>query len=143
MKARINAQVKFREAYRPFAPSATVEAAPEFFDIDVEAPFMLKVCQVREDKRDVIPAVTHVDGSARLQTVRRETNPLYHRLITELGRRTGVPVVLNTSFNVQGEPVVESPTDAIRCFYSNGLDHLAIGPFLVGKRRVAGAAGAA
>ena len=138
MKARINAQVKFREAYRPFAPSATVEAAKDFFDIDVEAPFMLKVCQVREDKRDVIPAVTHVDGSARLQTVRTDTNPLYHALIDELGRRTGVPVVLNTSFNIQGEPVVESPTDAVRCFYSNGLDHLAIGPFLVGKRAVAG-----
>lgn len=143
MKARINAQVKFREAYRPFAPSATVEAAKDFFDIDVEAPFMLKVCQVRRDKRDVIPAVTHVDGSARLQTVRRETNPLYHALITELGRRTGVPVVLNTSFNIQGEPVVESPTDAVRCFYSNGLDHLAIGSFLVGKRHVAGASDAA
>lgn len=136
MKDKINSEVKFREAYRPFAPSATVEAAPAFFDIEVEAPFMLKVCQVRSDKRDVIPAVTHVDGSARLQTVRQETAPLYHALITELGRRTGVPVVLNTSFNVQGEPVVESPRDAVRCFYSTGLDYLAIGSFLVGKREL-------
>ena len=134
MKDKINAEVKFREAYRPFAPSATVEAARTFFDIDVEAPFMLKVCQVREDKRDVLPAITHVDGSARLQTVRRETNPLYHALISDLGRRTGVPVVLNTSFNIQGEPVVESPVDAIRCFFSTGLDALAIGPFIVVKR---------
>ena len=140
MKARINAQVKCREAYRPFAPSAPAEAAKDFFDIDVEAPFMLKVRQVRKDKRDVIPAATHVDGSARLQTVRRETNPPYRALITELGRRTGVPVVLNTSFDVQGEPVVESPTDALRCFCSNGLDHLAIDSFPVGKRAVAGPA---
>lgn len=133
MKDKINAEVKFREAYRPFAPSATVEAAKEFFDIEVEAPFMLKVCQVREDKQSVIPAITHVDGSARLQTVRSDTHPLYHELISELGNRTGVPVVLNTSFNIQGEPVVESPRDAIRCFYSTGLDFLAIGPFLITK----------
>lgn len=133
MKAKINSEVKFREAYRPFAPSATVEAASEFFDLDVEAPFMLKVCQVREDKQALLPAITHVDGSARLQTVRKETNPLYHQLIDQLGQRTGVPVVLNTSFNIQGEPVVESPRDAIRCFYSTGLDYLAIGSFIVSK----------
>lgn len=133
MKDKINSEVKFREAYRPFAPSATVEAAKEFFDLDVEAPFMLKVCQVREDKQALLPAITHVDGSARLQTVRSETNPLYHRLISELGQRTGVPVVLNTSFNIQGEPVVESPRDAIRCFYSTGLDYLVIGSFIVCK----------
>ncbi len=133
MKAKINSEVKFREAYRPFAPSATLEAASEFFDLDVEAPFMLKVCQVREDKQALLPAITHVDGSARLQTVRKETNPLYHELISQLGQRTGVPVVLNTSFNIQGEPVVESPRDAIRCFYSTGLDYLAIGSFIVSK----------
>ena len=133
MKAKINSEVKFREAYRPFAPSATVEAATEFFDIQVEAPFMLKVCQVREDKQALLPAITHVDGSARLQTVRGDTNPLYHELITQLGQRTGVPVVLNTSFNIQGEPVVESPRDAIRCFFSTGLDFLAIGSFIVCK----------
>lgn len=133
MKAKINSEVKFREAYRPFAPSATVEAAKEFFDLEVEAPFMLKVCQVRKDKQALLPAITHVDGSARLQTVRKETNPLYHALIEQLGQRTGVPVVLNTSFNIQGEPVVESPRDAIRCFYSTGLDYLAIGSFIVSK----------
>jgi carbamoyltransferase len=133
MKDKINKEVKFREAYRPFAPSATVEGTPEFFDIQVEAPFMLKVCQVKQEKQSIIPAVTHVDGSARLQTVKRETNPLYHLMISELGKRTGVPVVLNTSFNIQGEPVVESPRDAIRCFFSTGLDYLCIGPFIIGK----------
>jgi carbamoyltransferase len=135
MKAKINNEVKFREAYRPFAPSSTVEAAQSFFDIDVEAPFMLKVCQVLPDKQSQLPAITHVDGSARLQTVRRETNPLYHELISQLGQHTGVPVVLNTSFNIQGEPVVESPRDAIRCFFSTGLDYLAIGSFIVSKGR--------
>ena len=133
MKDKINAEVKFREAYRPFAPSAIVEAKDEFFDLEVEAPFMLKVCQVREDKQEVIPAVTHVDGSARLQTVRRELHPRYYDLIKKLGDKTGVPVVLNTSFNIQGEPVVESPQDAIRCFFSTGLDALVIGDFILFK----------
>ena len=133
MKDKINHEVKFREAYRPFAPSTTAEACADFFDIAVQAPFMLKVCAVREDKQNLIPAVTHVDGSARVQTVNKDTNALYHSLITELGKHTGVPVVLNTSFNIQGEPIVESPTDAIRCFFSNGLDKLVIGKFVVSK----------
>ncbi|THD66763.1 carbamoyltransferase [Robertkochia marina] len=133
MKDKINAEVKFREAYRPFAPSAIVEAKDEFFDLEVEAPFMLKVCQVRHDKQEIIPAVTHVDGSARLQTVRRELHPRYYDLIKKLGDKTGVPVVLNTSFNIQGEPVVESPQDAIRCFFSTGLDALVIGNYLLFK----------
>ena len=133
MKDKINAEVKFREAYGPFAPSAIVEAKNDFFDIDVEAPFMLKVCNVLEEKQKVIPAVTHVDGSARLQTVRRELHPRYYDLIKALGDRTGVPVVLNTSFNIQGEPVVESPKDAIRCFFSTGLDVLIIGNYVLTK----------
>lgn len=133
IKARINAEVKYREAYRPFAPSATVEGAREFFDIDVEAPFMLKVCDVIPEKRDILPAVTHVDGSARIQTVRKETHATYHDLIHRLGEKTGVPVVLNTSFNIQGEPVVESPRDAVRCFFSTGLDVLVIGNYVVEK----------
>ncbi|MFD0836309.1 carbamoyltransferase [Mariniflexile aquimaris] len=134
MKDKINAEVKFREAYRPFAPSAIVEAKNEFFDLTVEAPFMLKVCNVLPDKQSVIPAVTHVDGSARLQTVSKDSHPRYYVLIKKLGDKTGVPVVLNTSFNIQGEPVVESPQDAIRCFFSTGLDYLAIGDFLIDKR---------
>jgi len=133
MKEKINAEVKYREPYRPFAPSIISERTKEFFDLDVNAPFMLKVCQVIEEKKSVIPAVTHVDGSARVQTVHKETNPEYHRLIDELGKLTNVPIVLNTSFNVMGEPVVESPADAIRCFFTTGLDILSIGNFLVYK----------
>ncbi len=133
MKDKINAEVKHREAYRPFAPSTTIEAKDRFFDLEVEAPFMLKVCNVLPDQRERIPAVTHVDGSARLQTVRRETNERYYDLIFALGERSGVPVVLNTSFNIQGEPIVESPRDAIRCFFSNGLDALVIGNCIVRK----------
>lgn len=133
MKDKINAEVKFREAYRPFAPSAIVESYKEFFDLNVEAPFMLKVCQVRKEKQAIIPAITHVDGSARLQTVSKKTNPKYHKLIKYLGEKTGVPIVLNTSFNIQGEPVVESPKDAIRCFFSTGLDILVMGNYLLRK----------
>ncbi len=133
MKDKINAEVKFREAYRPFAPSALVETYKDYFDLEVEAPFMLKVCNVHKDKQEVIPAVTHVDGSARLQTVNKELHPLYHDLIKKLGEKTGVPVILNTSFNIQGEPVVESPKDALRCFYSTGLDALVIGNYVLEK----------
>ena len=133
MKDKINAEVKFREAYRPFAPSAILDAKEDYFDLEVEAPFMLKVCNVLEEKQDVIPAVTHVDGSARLQTVRQELHPRYYEVIDKLGKKTGVPVVLNTSFNIQGEPVVESPKDAIRCYFSTGLDALAIGNFMLTK----------
>ena len=133
MKDKINAEVKHREAYRPFAPSIPVECAKEYFDINVEAPFMLKVCDVLPDKQHCVPAITHVDGSARVQTVRREINPLYHELMMEFGKRSGVPVVLNTSFNVMGEPIVESPMDAIRCFFSTGLDKLVIGNYLISK----------
>ncbi|TAI48559.1 carbamoyltransferase [Flagellimonas allohymeniacidonis] len=133
MKDKINAEVKFREAYRPFAPSAIVEAKDDFFDLEVEAPFMLKVCNVLPEKQSVIPAVTHVDGSARLQTVRKELHPRYYEVIEKLGKKTEVPVVLNTSFNIQGEPVVESPKDAIRCYFSTGLDALVIGNYVLVK----------
>ena len=133
MKDKINSEVKFREAYRPFAPSAILEAKNDYFDIEVEAPFMLKVCSVLKDKQTIIPAVIHVDGSARLQTVRRELHPRYYDLIKKLGDKTGVPVVLNTSFNIQGEPIVESPKDAIRCFFSTGLDALVIGNYFLTK----------
>lgn len=133
MKDKINAEVKHREAYRPFAPSATVEAKDDYFDIAVEAPFMLKVCDVKPDKKTVLPAITHVDGSARLQTVRKETNARYHQLLTEFGKLSGVPVLLNTSFNIMGEPIVESPLHAIRCFFSTGLDVLVIDDFIIHK----------
>lgn len=94
---------------------------------------MLKVCPVRKEYQPKLPAITHVDGSARLQTVRADTNPRYHRLITEFGKLSGIPVLLNTSFNIMGEPVVESPLQAIRCFFSNGLDVLVMGDFIVSK----------
>ena len=133
MKDKINKEVKFREAYRPFAPSVIEEAQHLFFDLEVEAPFMLKVCNVIKDKQSVIPAVTHVDGSARVQTVKKALHPRYYDVIKKLGDKTGVPVVLNTSFNIQGEPVVESPKDAIKCFFSTGLDALAIGNYYLEK----------
>jgi carbamoyltransferase len=134
MKDKINAQVKHREAFRPFAPSCPIEDTPKYFEQNVADPFMLKVCDVRKDKRAVIPAVTHVDGTARLQTVHKETNPRYHRLLKEFEKVSGVPVLLNTSFNVMGEPIVESPVDAIRCFFTTGLDHLVLGNYLIGKQ---------
>ena len=95
---------------------------------------MLKVCRVLQDKQAVIPAVTHVDGTARLQTVHKETNPRFHRLLKEFEKLSGVPVLLNTSFNVMGEPIVESPVDAIRCFFTTGLDYLVLGNYVLSKR---------
>lgn len=133
MKDKINAEVKHREAYRPFAPSATVECKNEYFDLTVEDPFMLKVCHVLPEKKHLLPAITHVDGTARLQTVRKELNPRYHKLLTEFGKLSGVPVLLNTSFNVMDEPIVESPLQAIRCFFTTGLDKLVIGNYLLKK----------
>lgn len=133
MKDKINAEVKHREAYRPFAPSVTVEDRSTYFDIEVEAPFMLKVCDVHEEMKEKLPAITHVDGSARIQTVRPETNARYHTLIKKFGELSGVPVVLNTSFNVMGEPMIEAPINAIRCFFSTGLDKLVIGNYLISK----------
>jgi carbamoyltransferase len=133
MKDKINAEVKHREAYRPFAPSSPAERKSECFDIEVNAPFMLKVCDVRPEKRAIIPAITHVDGSARLQTVHADTHPRYHRMINEFAKLSGVPVVLNTSFNIMGEPIVESPIHAIRCFFSTGLDVLVLGDYIVRK----------
>ena len=133
MKDKINADVKHREAYRPFAPSATIEDQHRFFEDLGDNPFMLKVCDVLPEHKATLPAITHVDGSARLQTVHKETNSRYHGLISKFGERSGVPVVLNTSFNVVGEPIVESPIDAIRCFFSTGIDALIIGDFLIKK----------
>ncbi len=134
MKDKINAEVKHREAYRPFAPSTLTEARQDYFDIDVEAPFMLKVCQVKEKAKATLPAITHVDGSARLQTVSEDISPRYYKLIKAFGQKSGVPVVLNTSFNIMGEPVVESPLQAIRCFFSTGLDSLVIGNYIIDKK---------
>ena len=133
MKDKINAEVKHREPFRPFAPSVLVEAKDKYFDVIGDSPFMLKVAPVRPEMRDHLPAITHVDGSARLHTVEKRINPLYHDVIREFGELTGTPVVLNTSFNVMGEPIVESPEHAIRCYASTGLDALAMGSFLITK----------
>jgi carbamoyltransferase len=133
MNAKVNNAVKFREWWRPFAPSMLAEAAGEYIESATDSPFMILTAQVRPEKRNVIPSVTHVDGSARPQTVEREVNPLYWRLIREFGERTGVPVVMNTSFNLRGEPIVCSPTDAVRTFFTSGMDALVIGNFVVEK----------
>lgn len=133
MNAKVNNAVKFREWWRPFAPSLKKEAAGEYLESASDSPFMILTAQVRPDKRKVIPSVTHVDGSARPQTVEKEINPLYWRLIDEFGKRTGVPVIMNTSFNLRGEAIVNTPTDAIRTFFSSGMDALIIGSFLVEK----------
>jgi carbamoyltransferase len=133
MNAKVNNAVKFREWWRPFAPSMKKEAAGEYLESAGDSPFMILTAQVRPEKRAVIPSVTHVDGSARPQTVEKEINPLYWRLIDEFGKRTGVPVIMNTSFNLRGEAIVHTPTDAIRTFFSSGMDALVIGSFLVEK----------
>lgn len=133
MNAKVNNAVKFREWWRPFAPSMLSEVAAEYLESATDSPFMVLTAQVRPEKRNVIPAVTHVDGSARPQTVERDVSPLYWRLIYEFGQCTGVPVVMNTSFNLRGEPIVCSPTDAIRTFFSSGMDALVIGNFVVEK----------
>jgi carbamoyltransferase len=133
MTSKVNNAVKFREWWRPFAPSFKKEAAPDYLESAYDSPFMILTAQVRQEKRAVIPAVTHVDGSARPQTVEKEINPLYYRLIDEFGKRTGVPVIMNTSFNLRGEAIVHTPTDAIRTFFSSGMDALVLGGFFLEK----------
>ncbi len=147
MQSVLNLKVKYRESFRPFAPSVLREDAPKWFDIDVDSPYMLMVAPVTErhcitmtpeqerlfgiDKlnvpRSTIPAVTHVDYSARIQTVHRETNPRYYALIERFKQRTGCPVIVNTSFNVRGEPIVCTPEDAFRCFMGTEIEALAVG----------------
>jgi len=140
MKHVVNTKVKFREPYRPFAPSVSVEAVDRYFEAhpSLSAPgsptdFMIYVLPVREEQRESIPAVTHQDGTGRVQTVRRETNPRYWDLLRAFEQITGHPVVLNTSFNVKDEPIVLSPADAVRCFFSSGLDHLILGDQVIDK----------
>jgi carbamoyltransferase len=133
MTTHVNNAVKFREWWRPFAPSLKKEAAGEYLEEVTDSPFMILTAKVRPEKRSVIPAVTHVDGSARPQTVEKDINPLYWRLIDGFEKRTGVPVVMNTSFNLRGEAIVHTPTDALRTFFSSGMDALVIGSFVVEK----------
>jgi carbamoyltransferase len=149
----LNLKVKYRESFRPFAPSVLRDDVADWFEIDADSPYMLMVAGVRADRRRAmtadeqalfgidklnvprsdIPAVTHVDYSARIQTVHRDTNPRYHALITRFKALTGYPVLVNTSFNVRGEPIVNTPEDAFRCFMGSDLDLLAVGNCILHK----------
>ena len=130
MKAILNAKIKRRELFRPFAPSVLSEHVSDWFEEDDAVPFMMQVFQIKEDKRSQIPAVTHVDGSGRLQSVTREANPLYHQLISEFRELTGIPMVLNTSFN-ENEPVVCQPKEALDCFLRTNMDVLVLGSNII------------
>jgi carbamoyltransferase len=151
MQSRMNLKIKFRESFRPFAPTVLREKVSEWFEMEAESPYMLLVAGVRKDKRIkadenqegfdklkvlrcAIPAVTHVDYSARVQTVKREDNPLYYDLIDAFYRKTGCPVIINTSFNVRGEPLVCTPEDAFRCFMRTEMDYLVMGIFILDKK---------
>ncbi|MFN0044564.1 MAG: carbamoyltransferase [Alphaproteobacteria bacterium] len=132
MKDVLNRKIKRRESFRPFAPSVLREEAPSWFETDDDVPFMMQVFQIRPEKRERIPAVCHVDGSGRLQTVTRAANPRYHRLISSFAAETGIPMVLNTSFN-ENEPVVCTPEQALDCFLRTNMDVLALGDYLLAR----------
>ena len=137
MKHIVNEKIKFRELFRPFAPSVLAEYAHEWFEIDANLPigspedFMLSVVKVRPEKKERIPAITHVDGTARIQLVRREVNSFYYDLIFEFYKLTGIPLVLNTSFNLRGEPIVSSPKTALTTFGFSEMDYLVMPPYVV------------
>jgi carbamoyltransferase len=153
MQSVMNLKIKYRESFRPFAPAVLAERAADYFDLDRPSPYMLLVAAVRDDiripmsdeqrklfgidrlnvPRSSIPAVTHVDYSARVQTVHRSTNPRFHALLERFDALTGCAVLVNTSFNVRGEPIVCSPSDAYRCFMRTGMDYLVIGNFILAK----------
>jgi len=134
MKDRVNGRVKHRQPFRPFAPAVLAERAGEFFEGEEESPFMLLVKRVRPEARGRIPAVVHADGTARVQTVRAEENPRFHALLLAFGERTGVPVLLNTSFNLRGEPIVETPEDAVEAFLVSRMDALVLHDLVLEKR---------
>jgi carbamoyltransferase len=133
MKDVLNARIKRREAFRPFAPSILEERVADYFEESYPDPFMLKVYPVRQEKRAVIPAVTHVDGSGRLQTVSQRQNPRYWALLKEFEQRTGVPVLLNTSFN-ENEPIVNTPEEALDCFLRTRMHRLALGDWVLRRK---------
>ncbi len=155
MQKNLNLKVKYRESFRPFAPSILREDLPSWFDLDVDTPYMLLVAEINKDKkiemtedekklfgidklnitRSKIPAVTHVDYTARIQTVNKNTNKAYYDLISKFKEKTGCPVIVNTSFNVRGEPIVNTPTDAFNCFMGTELDHLVIGNCILNKTK--------
>ena len=138
MKDIVNTKIKFREPYRPFAPSVLAECAGRHFELQVPesqhaARFMLLVAPVRDASREQLQAVTHVDGSARVQTVFAGTNPRFHALIRRFGDATGMPVLLNTSFNLRGEPIVNTPAEALSTFQRSGMDALVLDRTIVFK----------
>jgi carbamoyltransferase len=155
MQSVMNLKIKYRESFRPFAPSVLRERLADYFDLDTDSPYMLLVAPVGERwriamtpeqqrlfgieklnvPRSTIPAITHVDYSARIQTVHPETNPRYHALLQRFEALTGCPVLVNTSFNVRGEPIVCTPSDAYRCFMRTEMDVLVVGNFLMLKER--------
>ena len=154
MQRLINLKIKFRESFRPFAPSVLEEEVGEYFELNQSSPYMLLVSPVRSDKltgetdnksedirerlnvrRSVIPAVTHVDNSARIQTVSEKTKPVYYRIIREFHKQTGCPVIINTSFNIRGEPIVCTPEDAYRCFMRTDMDYLVLGNYICDKNK--------
>jgi len=154
MQSKMNLKIKFRESFRPFAPSVLKEKCSEYFDLDIDSPYMLLVADVKKEKRlplpkdiglksgferlkiplSVIPSVTHVDYSARIQTVNKEDNPLFYEMIKEFEKISGCAVIINTSFNIRGEPIVCSPEDALRCFLRTDMDYLVIGNFILDKK---------
>jgi len=131
MKDILNEKIKHRESFRPFAPSILEEFTSEFFDLESSSPYMLLVAKVKKPEK--IPAVTHVDGTARLQTVSRKTNPLYYDLINEFYKISGVPVLVNTSMNVMGEPIVNTPTQAYNMLLTTDMDFIVMGNFIISR----------
>ena len=160
MQKKLNLKIKYREGFRPFAPSVLDEDIDEYFDLDRPSPYMLLVAPIREDKkiplpegyhdqplyerlyflRSDLPAITHIDYSARIQSVSRQTNPRYWELIHEFKNLTGYGVIVNTSFNVRGEPIVCTPDDAYRCFMRTEMDFLVVGDYLLDKKEQPGLA---
>ena len=135
IKDKINSIIKYRESYRPFAPVVLFEESSKYFDVEsnYECHFMEKVVPVRQEYRNALPAITHVDGSGRLQTLKKEHNERFYNIVSEIGKISGIPIVLNTSLNINGEPVVQSPDDALNTFFNSGLTHLILGNYLVEK----------
>ena len=136
MKDYLNSRVKFREEFRPFAPSILSEYAKDYFSINQESPHMLIAANVKEDKISEIPAVVHVDNTARIQTVTNENNSIFRKLLESFFDLTGCPVILNTSFNVKGQPIVNSPEDALNCFLNTNIDVLVLGNFFISKEDI-------
>jgi carbamoyltransferase len=154
MQKTMNLKIKYRESFRPFAPSVKAENISDYFEIDRASPYMLLVANIREDKqismteqqksyfgleklnvvRSEVPAITHVDYSARIQSVNQETNPLYHQMLTKFYEKYGCSVIVNTSFNVRGEPIVCTPKDAYICFMRTEMDYLIMGNYLLDKK---------